>query len=295
MPGAAIARGAVDFVLPLDEIAPALVTLVDGRPSMSENQDREFDALLEYLQRTRGFDFTGYKRTSLMRRMRKRIEAVRSPASPSTSTTSRSTPTSSRRSSTPSSSTSPRSSATPRRGTTCASTVIPRILAGEAADEPIRVWSAGCASGEEAYTLAMLLAEALGLEAVPRAGEDLRHRRRRGGPDAGAPARPTRPRPSRAFRRSCSRSTSRGAAGRFVFNKELRRAVIFGRHDLVQDAPISRIDLLVCRNTLMYFNAETQTRILARFHFALKDDGILFLGKAEMLLTARATCSRRST
>jgi two-component system CheB/CheR fusion protein len=70
-----------------------------------------------------------------------------------------------------------------------------------------------------------------------------------------------------------------------VFRADLRRAVIFGRHDLVQDAPISRLDLLVCRNTLMYFNAEAQSRILDRFHFALKDSGVLFLGKAEMLLT----------
>ena len=58
-----------------------------------------------------------------------------------------------------------------------------------------------------------------------------------------------------------------------------------GRNDLVQDAPISRIDLLTCRNTLMYFNAETQARILNRFHFALSDGGVLFLGKAEMLLS----------
>ena len=53
----------------------------------------------------------------------------------------------------------------------------------------------------------------------------------------------------------------------------------------MQDAPISRIDLLVCRNTLMYFNAETQARILTRFHFALAEAGVLFLGKAEMLLS----------
>jgi two-component system CheB/CheR fusion protein len=59
--------------------------------------------------------------------------------------------------------------------------------------------------------------------------------------------------------------------------------VIFGRHDLVQDAPISQLDLLVCRNALMYFNAEVQARILARFHFALRDGGVIFLGKAEMM------------
>ena len=62
---------------------------------------------------------------------------------------------------------------------------------------------------------------------------------------------------------------------RFVFSKDLRRAVIFGRNDLVQDAPISRIDLLVCRNTLMYFNADTQRKILGRLHFALASHGFL--------------------
>ncbi len=71
----------------------------------------------------------------------------------------------------------------------------------------------------------------------------------------------------------------------YTFRKDLRRSVIFGRHDLLQDAPISEIDLLLWRNTLMYFNAEVQSKILARFHFALQDHGFLFLGKAEMLLT----------
>ena len=74
-------------------------------------------------------------------------------------------------------------------------------------------------------------------------------------------------------------------ADQFVVKADLRRAVIFGRLDLVQDAPISRLDLLLCRNTLMYFNAETQARIIARFHFALIDEGLLFLGKSEMLLS----------
>ena len=70
----------------------------------------------------------------------------------------------------------------------------------------------------------------------------------------------------------------------YVFSKDLRRSVIFGRHDLIQDAPISRIDLLVCRNTLMYLNSETQSHVLARFSFALREGGYLMLGKAEMLL-----------
>jgi two-component system CheB/CheR fusion protein len=73
--------------------------------------------------------------------------------------------------------------------------------------------------------------------------------------------------------------------GNYTFRKDVRRSVIFGRHDLIQDAPISRVDMLVCRNTLMYFNAETQSNIIARFQFALNDHGVLFLGRAETLMT----------
>jgi two-component system CheB/CheR fusion protein len=69
-----------------------------------------------------------------------------------------------------------------------------------------------------------------------------------------------------------------------TFRRDLRRQVIFGRNDLTCDAPISRVDLLVIRNTLMYFNAEMQAAILRRLHFALADPGYIFLGKAEMLL-----------
>jgi two-component system, chemotaxis family, CheB/CheR fusion protein len=71
----------------------------------------------------------------------------------------------------------------------------------------------------------------------------------------------------------------------YSFRGDLRRTVIFGRNDLVQDAPISRIDLLVSRNALMYFTPETQARILRHFNFGLKSTGFLFLGKSEMLIT----------
>ena len=135
------------------------------------------------------------------------------------------------------------------------------------------------------YTLAMVLAEALGRRGVPRAREDLRDRRRRGGARPRRATAPTRQGRSRTCPRDALERYFERADQRYVFRKDLRRAVIFGRNDLVQDAPISRIDLLVCRNTLMYFNAETQARILRRFHFALDDDGVLFLGKSEMLIT----------
>src|SRR5258706_9682507 len=87
------------------------------------------------------------------------------------------------------------------------------------------------------------------------------------------------------------------AGARHVFRTDLRRSIIFGRHDLVQDAPISRLDLVVCRNVLMYFNAETQAKVLQRFHFAVNGEpsgeGSLFLGRAEMMLAHAALFAPR--
>jgi two-component system CheB/CheR fusion protein len=162
--------------------------------------------------------------------------------------------------------------------------VVPELLAARGATAPIRVWCAGCASGEEPYTVAMVFARVLGDAAfrdrvkiyatdvdehaleqarlgsyLPRQIEDIPHD---------------------ALERFFERTDQR-----YVFRKDLRRCVIFGRNDLIQDAPISRIDLLVCRNTLMYFTADTQAQILRRFHFALDDHGVLLLGKSEMLIT----------
>jgi two-component system CheB/CheR fusion protein len=79
------------------------------------------------------------------------------------------------------------------------------------------------------------------------------------------------------------------AGANHTLKRDLRRCVIFGRLDLVQDAPISRVDLLLCRNALMYFNSEAQARILRRFSFSLNENGRLLLGRAEMLYSHSAT------
>jgi two-component system CheB/CheR fusion protein len=73
-----------------------------------------------------------------------------------------------------------------------------------------------------------------------------------------------------------------------VFERELRKCVIFGRHNVVHDAPIGRIDLLTCRNLLIYLEAETQGIVLPRLHYALNREGYLFLGKAETQLARSA-------
>ncbi|TMK87247.1 MAG: PAS domain S-box protein, partial [Actinobacteria bacterium] len=152
-------------------------------------------------------------------------------------------------------------------------------------DAPLRAWSAGCASGEEAYSLAVVLCDAVGEDAF-------RQRVKVYGTDADeealATARLGRYRASAVKGALNSEQVERyfeADGDDMVFRKDLRRAVIFGRHDLVQDPPISRVDILVCRNTLMYFNADTQRRILSSFHFALSEGGYLFLGKSEALVS----------
>jgi two-component system CheB/CheR fusion protein len=162
--------------------------------------------------------------------------------------------------------------------------VLEPLILARPPDSSIRVWSAGCASGEEAYTLAMALAETLGPDAfrerVKIYATDVDEEQLSEARQATYGEREMRAVPPQLQERYFERS-----GNRFSFRKDLRRSVIFGRNDLVQDAPISRVDLLACRNTLMYFNAETQSKILGRFHFALAGSGVLFLGKAEMLLS----------
>jgi two-component system CheB/CheR fusion protein len=252
----------------------------------TSDQDPSFEALLDFLKRSRGIDFTGYKRSSLERRFRRRLDAVacrsfgdyldlleadadefgalfdtllinvteffRDPDS----------------------------------WELLRDEVVPALIERKPVDEPIRVWSAGCASGQETYTIAICLAEVLGLD-------DYRQRVKIYGTDIDDDALDT----ARAGVYSARELESvpeglreryfQSADQRFAFRKDLRRTVIFGRNNLVQDAPISRLDLLVCRNTLMYLTAETQGRILRHFHFALREGGVLMLGKSEMMLSHR--------
>lgn len=254
----------------------------EGHGAMAPDPD--FEALLLYLKETRGFDFTGYKRSSLMRRVNRRIDQVgvatyadyldHLQVHPEELTALFDTVlinvTGFFRD--------------PEAWDYLREKIIPVVLRNHGAGTPIRVWSAGCASGEEAYTLAIILAEALGPDEFGRRAKiyatDLDDEGLSQARQATYTERDVRTVPPELLKRYFD-----AVGSWYVFHKDLRRSVIFGRNDLVQDAPISRIDLLVCRNTLMYFNAETQARILSRFHFALNDGGVLFLGKAEMLLS----------
>ena len=255
---------------------------------MSPGEDARFENLLVFLQQQRGFDFTGYKRPSLMRRVTRRLQSLGLAGFDAYIEYLEAHPdefarlfntilinvTSFFRD--------------PHAWDWIAQKVVPEILRSKGPHDPVRVWSAGCASGEEAYSIAMLLAEAAGAEAFRErvkvyatdADEQALAQARLATYSARQVEDVPEPLRERYFEPSHAR---------YVFRGDLRRSVIFGRHDLVSEAPISRLDLIICRNTLMYFNAETQARVLNRFHFALNGaagapPGYLFLGRAEMML-----------
>lgn len=247
-------------------------------------EDLQFEALIDYIKSNRGLDFTGYKRSSLRRRVSRRMQMlnlegynnyldylqVHPNEFAQLFNTLLINVTSFFRDI--------------AAWDYLISDILPQILSSKLGNETIRIWSAGCATGEEAYTIAIALAQIIGIDQVRERvkiyATDLDE-------DALNQARAATYSPHQLTGLSADQLEQffEPSEDCYTFHKELRRSVIFGRHDLVQDAPISRIDLLLCRNTLMYFNADTQSRILARFHFALRDGGFLFLGKAEMLAT----------
>ena len=160
--------------------------------------------------------------------------------------------------------------------------VIPRLIERKKGGEDLRVWSAGCATGEEVYSIAILIAEALG-RAIATAkvkvfGTDVDEAAiaagRRGVYDARTVEGLSKERLSRFF--------TQGPGG-WTVNRDVRRMVVFGVNNLVTDAPISRLDLLLCRNVFIYLDAQMQQRVLTRFHYALRPAGVLVLGRSELI------------
>jgi two-component system, chemotaxis family, CheB/CheR fusion protein len=255
----------------------------EPRPERAEN-DPALEDLLAFIRDSRGFDFTGYKRTSLARRIRKRMDE----AGITGYTDYRDRLESNSEEFGYLFNTILINVTSFFRDTEAWSylrrEVMPDLLANCDPAEEIRVWSAGCASGEEAYSLAILFAEALGIkecaERVKIYSTDVDEEALQHGRSGLYSARALEPLTDELRDRYFERH-----GAQHVFRPDLRRKVIFGRHDITKDAPISRLDLLACRNALMYLNAETQAQVIDRFHFAVRENSYLFLGKAEMLLS----------
>jgi two-component system, chemotaxis family, CheB/CheR fusion protein len=240
----------------------------------------DLERVVEKVSTERSFDVRGYKRTTLYRRIRKRMLDARCPSVTDYLS---------------------RLDTDPHEYVQLVNTILINVteffrdpaawefvqhtclvplLQQTDTDEPVRAWSVGCATGEEAYSLAISLAELNGDEknikiyatdmdegalAVARAGiyeaADLRNV---------SPARR-------------ERFFEELPGSRYRLRREIRSMVIFGHHNVLEHAPISRLDILVCRNLLIYFDGETQQQLVKRFHYAVRGAGYLFLGKAETI------------
>lgn len=250
--------------------------------STLDDYNPDFEALLDYLKQNCGCDLTLYKRASLMRRFQLRMQQLDIENCTNYLQYLQAHP----------------EESAPLLDTILinfsgffrdadawdylANTVIPQIITSKQPQEKIRVWSAGCAGGQEVYTLAMLLAEALDIEQylqqVQIFATDLDDSAlklaRQGSFSENEVVGIPRELLSKYFEK---------IEQRYVFDFKLRSTLVFGRHNLAINAPMSKIDLLVCRNVLIYFNLQTQATVLVRFHFALTNKGFLFLGKSESL------------
>ena len=157
---------------------------------------------------------------------------------------------------------------------------IPAIIDGKRSGESVRVWSAACATGEEAYSLAILLLEHTRKMDSPPAvqvfGCDLDEEAIQVARAGVYPDSIAADVPEEYLRRYFTKEF-----GGYRVRRELREVVLFAAHDLLRDAPFSRMDLISCRNLMIYLNRDAQRRALEIFHFAMRPQGRLFLGSSE--------------
>ncbi|MGC2778910.1 MAG: CheR family methyltransferase [Bradyrhizobium sp.] len=295
MPDSAIAAGLVDLAIPVDQMGPKLIEFARGnllmagisegaRSADEEEFEEEFlKALPEVyslLRNQLGHDFSGYKPKTFMRRVLRRmqvnqlvtieayIEKLRQEAQ--------------------------EVSALFRdllinvtnffrdaeAFDSLATHVIPKLFEGRGADETVRVWVPGCSTGEEVFSIGMLMRERMEkLSAVPRVqifATDIDER-------ALAAARGARY-PAALLDSVSPERRSRFFVldgGSYVVSKDVRELCIFSPHSVIRDPPFSRIDMISCRNLLIYFGPDVQSQVIPTFHYALRPDGYLFLGSAE--------------
>lgn len=289
MPRSAIATGTVDVVAPVHELAEKLIAyqrdaervqLPDTPESLPRDDSDALKQIFGDLNEQTGHDFSDYKRATILRRLERRMQVNRVESLSDYARFLKDNP--------------DESNALfrdflisvtnffrdPEPFENLAETVIPTLFDEKGPADTVRVWVPGCATGEEAFSIAMLLHEHAGtLDAPPDVqvfATDL-------DPDALAAAR--RGVYSKAIVTDVSserleRFFERRDDG-FRVSQQLMDTVLFAEHNLMKDPPFSRLDLISCRNVLIYIQRDTQETIFEVFHYALRDGGHLFLGSSE--------------
>jgi len=300
MPRSAIAAGCVDFVLSPEEIAREL-TRLGRRPSVArgahsiapatlEDEEDRLRKILLVLSRTAGADFSAYKKTTLRRRIERRMavngidtlddyarhlegnateaEALYQDCLISVTSFFRD----------------------PEVFEALSEQVLPLLLKKRRSDAPIRVWVPGCATGEEVYSIAICLLERAGgllsnasFQIFATDLSESALKKARGGTYIENAVRQFSPERLERFFGKVN--------GHYQISKAIREMCVFARHDLARDPPYSRMDLISCRNLLIYLERGLQERVLATFHYALSSSGFLMLGPAESVSASSALFS----
>ncbi|HEX5241234.1 MAG TPA: CheR family methyltransferase, partial [Candidatus Limnocylindrales bacterium] len=279
----AIPPSVVDIVADAEAIGPLLIDLLSAAPRLKKaDEERRLRRFIDQVRERTGIDFASYKQGTIVRRLQRRMVATNSAGLRDYVAYAGNHPEEYQR----------LASSFLIKVTDffrdadlfdqLRDDLIPRLIAeSHQRENEIRVWSAGCATGEEAYSLAMLLADALGDELnqynVRIFATDV---------DLDAVAFARRGVYSSAMLEGVpdqvrDRHFTNIGDGQWEIKKRIRALTVFGQHDLGHRAPFPRVDLALCRNVLIYFTSELQKRALQLFAFALRDGGYLVLGKAE--------------
>ncbi|WP_296721259.1 chemotaxis protein CheB [Erythrobacter sp.] len=284
MPRSAIATGVADFVEPLADIPARIAQTLKAKAALTHTNEAEAERsvtqILSFLRARTGHDFASYKNATVRRRIGRRMQVTQQPSLAGYADYLVANPeeakelfgdllisvTSFFRD--------------PTAFEALAKDVIPQLFEVQEAGEPIRIWAVGCATGEEAYSLAMLLLEeAERRQVAPNVqifASDL---------DDGALATAREGRYPRAIEGDVSEERLRRffveEVAHYRIRKDVRDMVLFANHSAMKDPPFMRLDLITCRNLLIYLERELQAQLLALFHYALRPGRYLFLGSAE--------------
>jgi two-component system CheB/CheR fusion protein len=292
MPDSAISSGLIDFAVPVEKMGEKLanyarsLALLDGISVLGEDFsigkqfDEQLSEIYAIIRNQIGHDFSGYKPKTFLRRVQRRMQVTQIKSIEGYVELLRQQP--------------------QEVGAlfrdllinvtnffrdkeafqSLAEMVIPKLFEGRGADETVRIWVPGCATGEEVFSIGILIREHIDrLTAVPRVqifATDIDER-------ALSVARAARY-PAPLLDDVSAERRSRffiADGGSYLVSKDVRELCIFSPHSVIRDPPFSRIDLVSCRNLLIYFGGEVQNQVIPVFHYALKPDGCLFLGSAE--------------
>ena len=289
MPQSAIATGLVDRILPVAEIPGAILRYERTEPRVplpADDAEPEHDQrillqkVFAQLRARMDRDFSRYKSSTILRRIARRMQLHYVEDLPAYIEKLREHPEEARALADDLLITVTNFFRDPHVFEKLEKDVIPRLFAGKKAEDFVRVWSVGCATGEEAYSLAMLLVEeASRHEAPPQVqifASDLHKRSLDKGRYGFYPGDIAADVPGERLQQFFQPDN-----GGYRIRKELRDLIVFAPHNLLGDPPFSRLDLIVCRNLLIYLQREVQRDVIELFHYALNPNGTLLLGSAE--------------